>query len=46
MFLSVYNLAQTNGTSPSLGSHMCLLGDGLLILRGMLNFILKQINGF
>ena len=42
MFLPVYNLAQTNGTSPSLWLHMCLLGDGHLILRGIWNFLLRN----
>ena len=31
-----------NGTSPSLGPHMCLLGDGHLILRVIWNLLLKN----
>jgi hypothetical protein len=36
MFLPVYNLAQ------KMGPHMCLLGDGHLILRGIWNFLLRN----
>jgi hypothetical protein len=31
-----------NGTSPSLGPHMCLLGDGHLILQGIWNLLLRN----
>jgi hypothetical protein len=38
----IFSSLQTNGTSSSLGPHMCLLGDGLLILRGIWNFLLRN----
>jgi hypothetical protein len=40
--LPVYNLAQKNGTCPSLGPSMCLLRDGHLILRGILNLFFRN----
>ena len=42
MFLPVYNLAQKNGTCPSLRPSMCLLGDGHLILRGIWNLFFRN----
>ena len=42
MRLPVNNLAQKNETRPSLGTPMCFLGDGHLILKGIWNLFFRN----